>query len=36
MSSREFGEPNYIQCLCFDPKGEFIGKSPLDTEPPSC
>ena len=26
LGSREFSEPNYIQCVCFDPKGEFISE----------
>ena len=25
--SREFEEPNYIECASFDPRGEFIGQS---------
>ena len=24
--SREFEEPNYIECVSFDPRGEFIGQ----------
>ncbi len=26
LASRDFGEPNYVQCVAFDPKGEFISK----------
>ena len=25
---RDFKEPNYIQCVAFDPRGEFIGLLP--------
>ena len=25
LAVRDFGEPNYIQCITFDPKGCFIG-----------
>ena len=26
MATREFGEHNFIQCVCFDPKGEFLSE----------
>ena len=26
LAVRDFGEPNYVQCVTFDPKGEFIGE----------
>lgn len=32
MSTREFGEPNFVQCVCFDPKGEFISRLFQSTE----
>lgn len=26
LATRVFGEPNFIQCVCFDSKGEYISK----------
>lgn len=26
LATRDFKEPNFIQCVCFDPKGEFISE----------
>ena len=27
LATRVFGEPNFIQCVCFDSKGEYISES---------
>ena len=26
LAVRDFGEPNYVQCVTFDSKGEFVGE----------